>query len=92
MSTALVLTSSALAEASISNELVREAVAALCVGEPQIRIITRDLGSKPTPHLSRDAAMVLGAGETANEDQAVARALSDERIAELKVVDNVVRR
>jgi FMN-dependent NADH-azoreductase len=90
MSTVLVLTSSALGGFSVSNQLVREAVAALQAREPHIRVVTRDVGSTPIPHLVHNSALALGAGEPANEHQAAARALSDELIVELKAADILI--
>jgi FMN-dependent NADH-azoreductase len=90
MSTVLVLTSSALGDASVSNQLVRDALAALRAREPGIQVVTRDLGSSPIPHLTLDAASALRGAEPANPEQAAAQALSDELIAELKAADTVI--
>ena len=90
MSSVLVLTSSALGEASVSSQLVRDAVAALRLRDPKVRIVTRDLGSSPVPHLTLDSAAAIRGGEPANAAQAAARALSDELVAELKAADTVV--
>jgi FMN-dependent NADH-azoreductase len=90
MSTVLVLASSALGEASVSNRLVREAVARLRAQDPGVRIVTRDLGANPVPHLGGDAAAVIGGAEPVNAAQAAARALSDELIAEVKAADTIV--
>ena len=90
MSTVLVLTSSALGDASVSNQLVREALATLRVREPGLQVTTRDLGSSPIPHLTFDAASALRGAEPANGQQAAARALSDELIAELQAADTVI--
>jgi FMN-dependent NADH-azoreductase len=90
MSTVLVLTSSALGEISVSNQLVREALSALRARDPQLKIITRDLGSSPVPHLTVDSAAAIRGGEPANDAQAAARALSDELTAELKSADTVI--
>ncbi len=87
--TALVLTSSALGGASISNRLVREAVDRLRRQHPGLRVVTRDLGANPIPHLSFDSAAALRT-EPANEAQAAARALSDQLVAELNAADIVV--
>jgi FMN-dependent NADH-azoreductase len=90
MSTVLVLTSSALGDASVSNQLVRDALSAFRDKDPALRVTTRDLGSTPIPHLTPDAASALRGAEPANGQQAAARALSDELIAELKAADTVV--
>jgi FMN-dependent NADH-azoreductase len=90
MSTVLVLTSSALGEASVSNRLVREAANALQVRHPAMKVIARDLGGNPVPHLTLDSATAIRGGEPLNEAQAKARALSDELIAELKAAEIIV--
>ena len=84
MSTVLVLTSSALGEASTSNQLVREAVAQLQTENPNIRIVLRDLGSS-----TNSTAISRGSGPV-NAAQAAALALSDELVAELRAADIVV--
>lgn len=89
MSNILVVTSSALGEASVSNQLVREAVEALRREEPDVQVVTRDLGVTPIPHLTLDAAAALRE-EPQNAAQAAARALSDELIAELQAADVIV--
>jgi FMN-dependent NADH-azoreductase len=90
MSTALVITSSALGEASVSSQLVGETVARLRSHDPALRIIARDLGRDPVPHLTTDSATALRGGEPVNEAQAAARTLSDGLIAELKAADTLV--
>lgn len=90
MSTVLVLTSSALGDASVSNHLVREAVSALKARDAQVRIVARDLGGHPIPHLTIDSATAIRGGEPVNEAQAKARALSDELISELKTADIII--
>ena len=90
MSTVLVLTSSALGAASVSNQLVQDAIALLRLQDPHLRVITRDLGGNPIPHLTVESATALRGAEPANAAQAAARALSDELIAELKAADTLV--
>jgi len=90
MSTALVITSSALGETSVSNQLVQDAVTGLRAQDPSLRIVTRDLGSAPIPHITMDAAAALRGAEPANAAQAEAQVLSNELIAELKAADIVV--
>ena len=90
MSTALVITSSALGEASVSSQLVAETVARLRSHDPALRVITRDLGRDPVPHLTIDSATALRGGESSNAAQAAARSLSDELIAELKAADMLI--
>jgi FMN-dependent NADH-azoreductase len=88
--TILVVTSSALGEASVSNQLVQDAVAELRSREPDVRVVTRDLGSSPIAHLTPDSAAVIRGAEPANDAQAAAQALSKELIAELEAADTIV--
>jgi FMN-dependent NADH-azoreductase len=90
MSTILVLTSSALGPASVSNQLVQDAIARLRLKDPDLRIITRDLGENPIPHLTAEPATALRGAEPGNAEQTAARALSDELIAEIKAADTLV--
>jgi FMN-dependent NADH-azoreductase len=90
MSTALVLTSSVLGDASVSNELVQDVVTGLRSQDPTLRVISRDLGVTPIPHISLDSATAIRGAEPANAAQAEAQALSNELIAELKAADVVV--
>lgn len=89
MSTVLVLNSSANGEASVSRQLVQEAVARLRDQDPRLRVVTRDLDADPVPHLTQQAAAGVR-GEPANAAQAAARALSDALIAELEAADTIV--
>lgn len=90
MTKVLVVTSSALGDASVSNQLVEGAVAQLRSKTSDIQVVRRDLGRHPIPHLTLDAATALRGAEPANAPQAAARALSDELIAELKDADVIV--
>jgi FMN-dependent NADH-azoreductase len=89
MSNVLVITSSALGDASVSNKLVNKAVEELRQQDPKITVTTRDVGADPIPHLTFDSTVALG-GEPANEAQAEARALSDQLVAEVKAADIIV--
>jgi FMN-dependent NADH-azoreductase len=90
MSKILVIASSALAETSISNQLIRDGLVALRTGYPAALFSMRDLGSMPVPHLTADAAAALVTGKTENASQAAALALSDELIGELTAADTIV--
>jgi FMN-dependent NADH-azoreductase len=88
MNTILVIDSAASGDASVSRVLVREAVAALTAAAPA-RVVTRDLGAEPVPHLV--AATLAGVRATpATEAEHAARALSDALIAELRAADTIV--
>ena len=88
MNTILVIDSAVSGEASVSKTLVREAVAALTTATPA-RVIHRDLGRDPVPHLTE--ATVAGVrAEASSDTERAARALSDELIAELRAADTIV--
>lgn len=89
MATILVLNSSVLGAASASRILVEEAVQRLANATPGARIIQRDLGTQPVPHLT--AANVAGVrGVPATDEERAARALSDELLAELRAADTII--
>lgn len=90
MSTVLVLTSSALGDASVSNQLVDGTIARLLAHDPAAAVISRDLESSPVPHLGFDSTAVLSGDEPANDSQAAALALSDELVDELIRADTIV--
>jgi FMN-dependent NADH-azoreductase len=90
MSTALVITSSALGEASVSSQLVEETVARLRSHDPALRVIARDLGREPVPHLTIDSATALRGGEPSNEAQLTALSRSNDLIAELQAADTII--
>ena len=50
----LVINSSAAREGSVSRELVEFTVDRLLQSEPQLRVVRRDLGAHPVPHLDVD--------------------------------------
>jgi len=90
MSEVLVLNSSALGSASISKQLVQYTLARLRARDPGLKVVMRDLGANPIPHLNTDSATALRGAAPANEAQAAALALSDTLIAELKTADTIV--
>ncbi|MBO6856713.1 MULTISPECIES: NAD(P)H-dependent oxidoreductase [Roseibium] len=90
MSKVLVLTSSVLGDASVSNQVTTHIVNQLRLKNGKSKVIARDLGSNPVPHLTQDSTIALRVPEAENEVQANAQALSDELIAELKAADLLV--
>ncbi|MES1263445.1 MAG: FMN-dependent NADH-azoreductase [Peristeroidobacter soli] len=89
MKSLLVINSSAAREGSVSRTLVEDAVASLLEANPTAKVVRRDLGTKPVPHLTVDTLNgVRGTPATTEEHQA--RALSDALIAELREADTVV--
>lgn len=90
MTNVLVLTSSAMGAASVSNQLVEDVVARLAARHSGLQVVRRDVGATPIPHLDADGATALRGGEPANDAQARAQTLSDQLIAELAAADTVV--
>ena len=90
MSTLLVLNSSASGAASVSKQLIEETVTRLRGQNPALKVVERDLGTSPVPHLTADSAAAIRGAEPANEAQKQAKALSDTLVDELKAADVVV--
>ena len=90
MSKVLVLNSSALGGASVSNQLVQDVLTELRARDPGLTVTIRDLGASPIPHLNSESATALRGATPANEAQAAAQELSDTLIAEVKSADTIV--
>jgi len=90
MSTLLVLNSSASGAASVSKQLIEETVTRLRGQNPALKVVERDLGTSPVPHLTADSAAAIRGAEPANEAQKQAQALSDTLVDELKAADVIV--
>lgn len=90
MSNVLVINSSAALEGSVSKLLVDDAVARLRLRDPQMTLVSRDLGHAPIPHLTPDAATGLRTPEPANDAQREAQTLSNTLIAELQAADTII--
>ena len=89
MNNVLIVTSSAQADRSVSNRLAETFERQLRAENPGVRIVRRDVGAEPIPHLT--AATVEGIrGTPATADEQAARALSDELIGELQAADLIV--
>lgn len=88
MSNVLVLNSSVSGDASVSRQLVNDAVELLRGASADITL--RDLSAQPVPHLGQDAVAAIRGGATANEAQEQALALSDKLVAELLAADTLV--
>ena len=89
MTTALVVTSSANGDASVSGRLATALIDQLRAANPGLHVILRDVGAEPTPHLTA-ATVAAIKGEPATETELEARALSDALVAELAVADLLV--
>lgn len=89
MKSLLVINSSAAREGSVSRELVEFTVDRLLQADPQARVVRRDLGESPVPHLTTETLNgVRGTPVSPAEHQA--RALSDSLIAELRAAETIV--
>lgn len=85
----LVIQSSISGQESVSRALVNETVARLLEANPGAKVVVRDLGSYPVPHL--DANNLAGVrGSPVTQTELATRALSDSLIAELRAADTVV--
>lgn len=89
MTNILVLNSSVSGDQSVSKILVDEAVHRLVEAYPGAKVVSRDLGAAPIPHL--DTANVAGVrGVPKTDAEKVSRSLSDVLIAELRNADTIV--
>jgi FMN-dependent NADH-azoreductase len=90
MANILVVDSAATGESSVSRKLTRALADTLQRRDPAARIVRRDVGAAPIPHLSEATVPAIRAGlaETAEAERALA--LSNELIAELKEADVIV--
>jgi FMN-dependent NADH-azoreductase len=89
MKNILVLKSSAGGAGSVSDLLVGDAVAQLKRRYPFAKVVERDLGQRPIPHLTTQTlAGVRGTPKSSPERQA--RKLSDQLLGELRAADAIV--
>jgi len=89
MTNILILDSAATGEASISRKLTN-ALAAKLGRRPGTRIVRRDVGSEPIPHLDPDTTAAIRGGAVTTAKAREALALSDRLVAELKAADLLV--
>ncbi len=89
MTNVLIIDSAATGEASVSRRLTRE-LAAILRGHGPVRIVHRDVGADPIPHLTAATTPAIRGGEAETEAARDALALSDALIAELRAADLVV--
>lgn len=89
MTNALLIRSSALGEHSVSNQVAGELVAELARLEPGLRLVTRDVGAEPLPHLTAER-MAGFAGNTETAAAAETAALSQAVIAEAQAADLLI--
>lgn len=85
----LIIDSAATGEASVTRRLTRELEAVLR-GRGPVRIVRRDVGTNPIPHLTAETTPAIRGAEAETDAARDAIALSDALIAELKAADLVV--
>jgi FMN-dependent NADH-azoreductase len=89
MTNVLIIDSAATGDSSVSRRLTRE-LEAILRGRGPVRIVHRDVGTDPVPHLTAETTSAIRGAEAETEAARDAVALSDELIAELKAADLVV--
>lgn len=89
MTNILIVDSAATGEASVSRRLTAE-LESILRGRGPVRIVRRDVGSNPIPHLTAETTAAIRGAEAATEAAREALALSDTLIAELEAADIVV--
>jgi FMN-dependent NADH-azoreductase len=89
MKSLLVINSSAAREGSVSRELVEFTVDRLLQDSPLAKVVRRDLGVNPVPHLDVDTLNGVR-GTPATDTERAARLLSEELITELRAADTIV--
>lgn len=89
MTNVFILDSAATGDASVSRKLTTEFAEQIGRRDPSARIVHRDVGRVPIPHLTE--ATVKGIrGDPETDAERAAQALSDELIAELRDADLIV--
>lgn len=89
MTNVLIIDSAATGDASVSRRLTGE-LEAILRGRGPVRIVRRDVGAAPVPHLTADTTSAIRGAEAETDIARDALALSDALIAELKAADLVV--
>lgn len=89
MTNVLVINSSALGEASVSNKLTAEFAERIRTSDPSATITVRDIGSNSVPHLTAETVGAIR-GTAENDAARATLALSDELIDEIRRADLLV--
>ncbi|HEV2746861.1 MAG TPA: FMN-dependent NADH-azoreductase [Allosphingosinicella sp.] len=90
MTKVLIVDSAATGDASVSRKLTAEFTERLRRRAPSARIVRRDIGAEPVPHLTADTVGAIRGGPADSEAAREAISLSDALIAELKEADVIV--
>lgn len=86
MTNILIIDSAATGRSSVSRRLTGELAAAA----PEARIVRRDIGREPIPHLSEETVFAIRGKEPGTDAERAALALSDTLIDELRSADLIV--
>ncbi len=89
MTNVLIVDSAATGDSSVSRRLTGE-IEAMLRGRGPVRIVRRDVGADPVPHLVAETVPAIRGAEAETDAARGAVALSDALIAELKAADLVV--
>ncbi|MGZ8287356.1 MAG: FMN-dependent NADH-azoreductase [Allosphingosinicella sp.] len=89
MTNVLIIDSAATGEASVTRRLTGE-LEAILRGRGPVRIVRRDVGANPVPHLTAETTPAIRGAKAETDAARDAIALSDALIAELKAADLVV--
>jgi FMN-dependent NADH-azoreductase len=90
MTNILILDSAATGEASVSRRLTAGLAAVLRRRHPAARIVRRDIGREPIPHLTEATTAAIRGKPAETPAERAALALSDGLVAELREADLVV--
>jgi FMN-dependent NADH-azoreductase len=90
MTNILILDSAATGESSVSRKLTDGLAETIRRRHPGARIVRRDIGAEPVPHLDGETTSAIRGGEAETDAARAAVALSDALIAELKAADLIV--
>jgi FMN-dependent NADH-azoreductase len=90
MTNILILDSAATGDASVSRRLTEAAAQTIARRDPAARIVRRDIGADPVPHLTEATVPAIRAGIVESEIARDALALSDALVAELREADLIV--
>jgi FMN-dependent NADH-azoreductase len=90
MTNVLVIDSAATGDQSVSHKLTDGLVEELRARHPNVKIVRRDIGADPVPHLTAGTVSAIRTGEAGTEAAARALALSDRLVDELRQADLIV--
>ena len=90
MTNILIIDSAATGDASVSRRLTDAAEQTIRRRDPSARIVRRDIGKAPIPHLNEESVPAIRAGIVESATAREALALSDALVAELQAADFIV--